>query len=128
MPETARNRLLHDLPAVTVRTSSVSEMDNNVYLLTSKTTGAQVLIDAADDAEAIRDLIASAAGDTPCAEKTTVAPSGTSSVRSTNTAPRSARVDTTWRLCTISLRTYTGAPCASSARSTVSTARSTPAQ
>lgn len=58
MPETARNRLLHDLPAVTVRTSSVSEMDNNVYLLTSKTTGAQVLIDAADDAEAIRDLIA----------------------------------------------------------------------
>ena len=52
MPETARNRLLHDLPAVTVRTCSVSEMDNNVYLLTSKTTGAQVLIDAA--AEAMR--------------------------------------------------------------------------
>ena len=66
MPETARNRLLHDLPAVTVRTSSVSEMDNNVYLLTSKTTGAQVLIDAAAEAEAIRDLIASAADDTPC--------------------------------------------------------------
>lgn len=66
MPETARNRLLHDLPAVTVRTCSVSEMDNNVYLLTSKTTGAQVLIDAAADAEAIRDLIASAADDTPC--------------------------------------------------------------
>ena len=66
MPETARNRLLHDLPAVTVRTCSVSEMDNNVYLLTSKTTGAQVLIDAAAEAEAIRDLIASAADDTPC--------------------------------------------------------------
>ena len=31
-------------------------------------------------------------------------------------------------LCTISWRTYTGAPCFSSARSTVSTARSTPAQ
>ncbi|MPZ03880.1 MBL fold metallo-hydrolase, partial [Micrococcus luteus] len=66
MPETARNRLLHDLPAVTVRTCSVSEMDNNVYLLTSKTTGAQVLIDAAAEAEAIRDLSASAADDTPC--------------------------------------------------------------
>lgn len=59
-------RLLHDLPAVTVRTCVVSEMQNNVFLLTSKTTGAQILIDAADDAEAIEALIASAAEDTPC--------------------------------------------------------------
>ena len=67
-------------------------------------------------------------GATPCAENTTIAPSGTSSVSSTNTAPASASVSTTCRLCTISWRTYTGAPCFSSARSTVSTARSTPAQ
>lgn len=40
-------------------------MDNNVYLLTSRTTGDQVLIDAADDAEAIMGLLASAAGDVP---------------------------------------------------------------
>ncbi|MBB4735197.1 MBL fold metallo-hydrolase [Micrococcus cohnii] len=59
-------RLLHDLPAVTVRACSVSEMDNNVYLLTSTTTGAQVLIDAADDLEAVRGLLSSAAADTPC--------------------------------------------------------------
>src|SRR5689334_23228461 len=67
-------------------------------------------------------------GATPWAENTTIAPSGTSSVSSTNTAPALASVSTTWRLCTISWRTYTGAPCFSSARSTVSTARSTPAQ
>ncbi len=67
-------------------------------------------------------------GATPCAENTTIAPSGTSSVSSTNTAPALASVSTTCRLCTISWRTYTGAPCFSSARSTVSTARSTPAQ
>lgn len=66
MPEPARIRLLHDLPAVTVRAVSVSEMDNNAYVITSKTTGAQVLIDAADDAETLRDLLGSAAADTPC--------------------------------------------------------------
>ena len=50
------------------------------------------------------------AGETPCAENTTRAPSGTSSVSSTKTAPRAASVSTTCRLWTISLRTYTGAP------------------
>ena len=50
------------------------------------------------------------AGDTPWAENTTSDPSGTSSVSSTNTAPRSSSVCTTCLLCTISLRTYTGAP------------------
>ncbi|MCT2008124.1 MBL fold metallo-hydrolase [Micrococcus lylae] len=62
----AAPRLLHDLPAVTVRRCVVSEMQNNVYLLTSKTTGAQILVDAADEPEAIAALLASAADDTPC--------------------------------------------------------------
>ncbi|MDN5731729.1 MAG: MBL fold metallo-hydrolase [Yaniella sp.] len=59
-------KLLYDLPQVTIRTRSVSEMDNNVYLITSKTTGSQVLIDAADEPDAIMELLASAADDTPC--------------------------------------------------------------
>ncbi len=50
------------------------------------------------------------AGETPWAENTTRAPCGTSSVSSTNTAPRAASVSTTYLLWTISLRTYTGAP------------------
>ena len=50
------------------------------------------------------------AGETPWAEKTTRAPSGTSSVSETNTAPRRDRASTTYLLWTISLRTYTGAP------------------
>ena len=49
-------------------------------------------------------------GATPCAENTTVAPSGTSVSESTNTAPRSRSCSTTCLLWTISLRTYTGAP------------------
>lgn len=59
-------KVLFDLPQVTIRTRSVSEMQNNVYLITSKTTGAQVLIDAADEPDAIMELVASAAADTPC--------------------------------------------------------------
>src|SRR6266540_2508961 len=68
------------------------------------------------------------AGDTPCAEKTTVASSGTWSSSSTKTAPRRSRSATTCSLCTICLRTYTGAPRCASANSTISIARSTPAQ
>ena len=56
--------LLHDLPALTIRSISVSEMDNNVYLLTAKDSGAQLLIDAADDLPAIQQLLADGAGDT----------------------------------------------------------------
>ncbi|MEE9096486.1 MBL fold metallo-hydrolase [Pseudarthrobacter phenanthrenivorans] len=56
--------LLYDLPALTVRSISVSQMDNNVYLLTAKESGAQVLIDAADDPAAIRQLLADGAADT----------------------------------------------------------------
>ncbi|MDY6054456.1 MBL fold metallo-hydrolase [Micrococcus sp.] len=62
----AAPRLLHDLPAVTVRAVSVSEMDNNVYLITSKTTGTQVLVDAADEPDTLHALLDSAAADTPC--------------------------------------------------------------
>lgn len=58
--------IVQDLPEVTIRTRSVSSMDNNVYLITSKTSGTQVLIDAADDAEAIMELLESATADTPC--------------------------------------------------------------
>src|SRR6185437_1630070 len=67
-------------------------------------------------------------GETPWAENTVRAPSGTSLTSSTNTAPRSVSRSTTCLLWTICLRTYTGGPCKSSARSTVCTARSTPAQ
>lgn len=59
--------LIHDLPAITVRRIAVSETSNNVYLLTAKKSGVQVLIDAADDVEAIRAMLAEAAADTPCA-------------------------------------------------------------
>ena len=39
-------------------------MDNNVYLLTAKESGAQLLIDAADDLPAIQGLLPDAAADT----------------------------------------------------------------
>jgi glyoxylase-like metal-dependent hydrolase (beta-lactamase superfamily II) len=55
--------LVKDLERVTVRRISVSDMDNNVYLITSKASGAQVLIDAADDLAAIRALLAEGAAD-----------------------------------------------------------------
>ena len=42
-----------DLADATVRSVSVSEMSNNIYLVTSKSDGSQLLIDAADDAPAI---------------------------------------------------------------------------
>ncbi|MGG6380489.1 MBL fold metallo-hydrolase [Paenarthrobacter sp. NEAU-H11] len=56
--------LLYDLPALTIRRISVSEMDNNVYLLTAKGSGEQVLIDAADDLPAIQQLLQDGAADT----------------------------------------------------------------
>ena len=55
--------LLHDLGRVSVRRIAVSEMDNNVYLITAKASGAQVLIDAADDLPAITGLLAEGAAD-----------------------------------------------------------------
>ncbi|WP_226344200.1 MBL fold metallo-hydrolase [Agilicoccus flavus] len=46
-----------DTPDVIIRRISVSDMDNNVYLLTARATGVRVLIDAADDPEAIAALL-----------------------------------------------------------------------
>lgn len=43
-------------------------MDNDVYLVTSRTTGRQILIDAADDPDAISAMIADASGDGPSPE------------------------------------------------------------
>lgn len=60
---TVQSSLIHDLPGHTVRRLVVSAMYNNVYLITSKATGAQILIDAADDLPAINTLLADAAGD-----------------------------------------------------------------
>ncbi|MBT2512664.1 MBL fold metallo-hydrolase [Arthrobacter sp. ISL-30] len=49
--------LIHSLRDITIRRISVSEMDNNVYLLTAKASGAQLLIDAADDFAAIGGML-----------------------------------------------------------------------
>lgn len=64
-----QDSLLHDLADVTIRSVSVSTMANNAYLITHKQTGAQVLIDAADDAPALRRLLAEAADDAPVKPK-----------------------------------------------------------
>ena len=56
--------LIQSLRDITIRRISVSEMDNNVYLLTSKASGAQLLIDAADDLPAIQSLLSDATADT----------------------------------------------------------------
>lgn len=46
-----------DLGSARVRKISVSEMDNNVYLITCTVTGERLLIDAADDPERILELL-----------------------------------------------------------------------
>lgn len=48
---------VRELPGLVVTKVSVGSMDNNVYLLRCTTTGEQVLIDAAADAETILTLI-----------------------------------------------------------------------
>lgn len=60
---TVESSLLYDLPAYTVRRTVVSAMANNVYLITAKGTGAQILIDAADDLPSIKELLQDATGD-----------------------------------------------------------------
>jgi glyoxylase-like metal-dependent hydrolase (beta-lactamase superfamily II) len=45
------------LTALIIRKTAVSEMSNNVYLLTCTTSGDQLLIDAADDVGRVRRLI-----------------------------------------------------------------------
>ncbi|MDR1806351.1 MAG: MBL fold metallo-hydrolase [Propionibacteriaceae bacterium] len=52
-----------ELPELVVRRVSVSSFDNNVYLITVRATGAQVLIDAADEPDTILALIAAGAAD-----------------------------------------------------------------
>ena len=61
--------LIHSLRDITIRRISVGEMDNNVYLLTARASGAQLLIDAADDLAAIQGLLAEAAADTSATPK-----------------------------------------------------------
>jgi glyoxylase-like metal-dependent hydrolase (beta-lactamase superfamily II) len=53
---------VRELDALTIRKASVSRMDNNVYLLTCRETGEQLLIDAADDASRIQKLITEGTG------------------------------------------------------------------
>ena len=52
-----------ELTHLRIRKLSVSQMHNNVYLLTCRSTGEQLLIDAADEAERIGELIAAGGGD-----------------------------------------------------------------
>src|SRR4029453_1331326 len=61
--------LIYSLRDITIPRISVSEMDNNVYVLTSKSSGAQVLIDAADDFVAIGGLLLDSLGDAPVEPK-----------------------------------------------------------
>src|SRR5680860_1505268 len=46
-----------DLPGATLRTAHVSTMDNACYLLMCAATGAQLMIDAADDAPALLSMV-----------------------------------------------------------------------
>lgn len=55
--------LLHQTADASIRSISVSKMNNNVYLVTSRRTGAQVLIDAADDAPAIERMLRESSDD-----------------------------------------------------------------
>jgi glyoxylase-like metal-dependent hydrolase (beta-lactamase superfamily II) len=48
---------VRELPDVTIRKVSVGTMDNNCYLISCRATGAQLLIDAADDAARLLRLV-----------------------------------------------------------------------
>lgn len=63
MTEPLAGNLIFDSETVAIRSIAVSEMENNVYLLTSKATGAQILIDAADDFDRIHEFVTAAAGE-----------------------------------------------------------------
>ncbi len=49
---------VRELETCTIRKLSVGPMDNNAYLVTSRATGAQVLVDAAAEPERLLDLVA----------------------------------------------------------------------
>jgi len=51
---------VRDLPALTVTKVSVGPMDNNAYLLRCRSTGEQLLIDAANEAERLLGLVGDA--------------------------------------------------------------------
>ena len=53
---------IRELSALTIRKMSVSEMHNNVYLLTCVATGEQLLVDAADDPRRIHLLVQEGTG------------------------------------------------------------------
>lgn len=53
---------VRELSGLTIRKMAVSQMHNNVYLLTCRATGEQLLIDAADEPERIHELIAAGGG------------------------------------------------------------------
>ena len=53
---------VRELADLTIRKASVSSMDNNVYLLTCRATGAQLLVDAADDAPRLLALVREGTG------------------------------------------------------------------
>lgn len=53
---------LRELDGLTIRKASVGSMDNNAYLLTCSTTGAQILIDAADDLPRLQQLLHEGSG------------------------------------------------------------------
>ncbi len=48
---------MSSLPGAWLRSVSVSTMDNNSYLLTCTRSGAQLLVDAADDADALLEMV-----------------------------------------------------------------------
>ena len=48
---------VRELSRLVIRKASVSEQDNNAYLLTCRSTGEQLLIDAADDGPRLRALV-----------------------------------------------------------------------
>jgi glyoxylase-like metal-dependent hydrolase (beta-lactamase superfamily II) len=48
---------VRDLPELTITKVAVGPLENNAYLLRSKTTGTQILIDAADDPETLLALV-----------------------------------------------------------------------
>lgn len=53
---------VRELTDLTIRKLAVSEMHNNVYLLTCRATGEQLLVDAADDAQRILALVEEGGG------------------------------------------------------------------
>ena len=61
---------VRELPHLTIRKLAVSQMSNNVYLLTCRTSRRQLLIDAADEAPRILELVRDGDGE---AEPDTVA-------------------------------------------------------